>query len=361
MVGSKPSKRDLQKSATLVRRLHEIAEGHEGGFDDRLRELLELGCELFELEIGTVAKITGDRYEVMATVHPRGIELRAGDILKLAETFCSKTIETDGPTGLEAIGSGELASHPAYQAHEVESYLGTTVRVEGLVYGTLSFSDVNRRKRSFDAIDFDCLQLIATWLGSELALRDLEDELGDVSDELERLATIDALTGTLNRRSILERMGDERNRAAREDRDLGVFLLDLDRFRTINDIHGHQTGDQVLIEAARRVASCLRSYDHLGRFGGEEFLAVLPGASLAQAAEIAERARIAISDDPFAGKHGEIHITASFGVSSTEDPTITNDELLATADKALYLAKQRGRNQVRGAVPGLVPHEAVTG
>jgi diguanylate cyclase (GGDEF)-like protein len=351
----------LEKSARLVRRLYGIATGYDRGFDAQLEELLELGRQIFDLEIGIVARIDGDRYQVVAAVHPDGVQLDRGDIFSLQQTYCSRTLEADGPVGFESVGDSEMASHPAYKEQRLEAYVGTPLRVGDSVYGTLNFSSPERRKRKFGEVEFDCLQLMATWLGAELARREFEHQLRDANEQLERLATQDPLTGILNRRSVLQRLGDERNRAAREDRSLGIFLMDLDRFKNINDVHGHQTGDRVLVEAVKRVSACLRSYDHLGRFGGEEFLAILPGASLAQAAEIAERARIALGDTPFLGKQGEIVVSGSFGVSSTDDPAVSNDDLLATADKALYLAKQRGRNQIRGAVPGFVPSESMTG
>jgi GAF domain-containing protein len=186
MVGSKPSKRDLQKSASLVRQLYGIAAEYEGGLDAQIQDLLELGCDIFDLEIGTVARIDGDLYEIVATVHPRGVELRAGDILKLVETYCSRTIEADGPFGIDSVSSSDMASHPAYQAHELEAYVGTPIRIDGDVYGTLSFSGTDRRRRSFDGVEFDCLQLMASWLGAELARRDVEDELDEANDELGR-------------------------------------------------------------------------------------------------------------------------------------------------------------------------------
>jgi diguanylate cyclase (GGDEF)-like protein len=358
MVRNNAKKRDLEKAGILTRRLSEVMTDPDSDLDHLLEGILKLGCELFNLEVGVVAKIGGSRYKVVARNAPSDLGLRPGQTLKLEDTLCAQTMVSQGPFTVESMENGKFADHPARTEGGLQTYLGAQVRINGKPYGTLSFAGLSPKKRTFSAVEIDCLQLMAAWLGTELARRTKEDQLGTANRKLEetrqrvkQLSTHDPLTGVLNRDAILRRLSDERNRAAREKTKFGVFLMDVDRYRRINDAIGYAGGDEVLVEIIARISGCFRNYDHLGRLGGKQFLAVLPGCSLADAAEIAERARVALTERPITHPNGEFEITASFGVSCADSSDLTDDELLSTADKALYLAKQRGKNRVRGASP----------
>jgi diguanylate cyclase (GGDEF)-like protein len=124
-------------------------------------------------------------------------------------------------------------------------------------------------------------------------------------------------------------------------------MADVDRFKAVNDLHGHHVGDDVLKVAGQRFGAQLRSYDALGRYGGEEFLAVLPGCDAATAARVAERMRSALSDVPVKAGGHSIAVTASFGVALADKGTALElDAVIAAADEALYRAKRDGRNRV---------------
>ncbi len=166
----------------------------------------------------------------------------------------------------------------------------------------------------------------------------------DLQDALRQQATHDGLTGLLNRNSILERLDQELARAARALEPVSILMLDLDRFKAINDAHGHLAGDVVLREAARRLQAVSRTYDSIGRYGGEEFLVVLPGCDRNDAGRQAERLRLAISAEAFQFDTGSLRVTASFGLTCT-DTTVPKD-VLRVADEALYEAKATGRNRV---------------
>jgi diguanylate cyclase (GGDEF)-like protein len=357
MVRNNAKKKDLEKAGAAIHGVSAIVGGPARDLDQLLDELLRLGCEVFELDVGVVSRIDGDRYELIAARAPAKTGVAAGKTLDLEETFCAQAIEGGEPKAVAA-GAAELEDHPAHVKHGFESYLGTAVRVAGEPFGTLSFSGYEKKKRAFSGVEVDILQLMAGWLGTELTRRSVEDQLATTNRQLEearqqmkRLATHDALTGVLNRREVLQRLSDERNRAAREHKHFGIFVMDVDRFRRVNEAIGFAGGDQVLVEVVARVVSCLRNYDHLGRLGGKQFLGVLPGCSLAEAAEIAERARVALAERAIRHPDGEFEVTASFGVSCADAADLTEDELLSTADKALFLAKSRGKNSVRGAMP----------
>ena len=177
----------------------------------------------------------------------------------------------------------------------------------------------------------------------------LEDRLLTSQARLERLATYDGLTGLLNRHALLERVEGEVHRSVRYSDPLGVVMVDVDRFKSVNDEHGHVQGDEVLRQVAEALSANVRPYDLVGRWGGEEFLLFLPGTSLTEARQVAERVREGVSrleiETP-SGATLQIHISA--GVASSSLQTSVNiDALLLDADQALLVAKRSGRNQVR--------------
>ena len=192
---------------------------------------------------------------------------------------------------------------------------------------------------------------------------DLQSELIAAREALHIQATQDSLTGVSNRRAVLDALQSEVVRAVRQHVPLGVILADLDHFKSINDSHGHAVGDSVLREAASRMVAALRSYDHLGRYGGEEFLIVAPGCGFDEVISIGERLRLALLEEPVQTRTGNIEISASFGVmSSAQFNHVEAEALIQAADEALYQAKASGRNcvQVAGSVSGLTGNRPVT-
>jgi two-component system chemotaxis response regulator CheY len=177
----------------------------------------------------------------------------------------------------------------------------------------------------------------------------LETRLRETLEQMKILALKDSLTNILNRRAIFERAEDELNRAHREKTSLSLLMADLDHFKNINDRFGHAVGDQALRKAVDTIVSNLRQYDHVGRWGGEEFLIVLPNTGSEEAQQIAERLRLSISRAEMNLVDGEaVGLKMSLGVASTSLGNSLNlDELVKQADVALYLAKNAGRNQVK--------------
>ena len=175
----------------------------------------------------------------------------------------------------------------------------------------------------------------------------------DLQDALREQATHDGLTGLLNRNSILEKLDEEVARSARTEEPLSVLMADLDKFKSINDTHGHLAGDAVLREVARRLKTAARCYDAVGRYGGEEFLVVLPGCGMQDAWRQAERLREAIADTPFLIESGGLQVTCSFGLASSG--ITAPGRLVHEADEALYQAKAQGRNRVEVLAEQLTP------
>lgn len=171
----------------------------------------------------------------------------------------------------------------------------------------------------------------------------------ELQEALRALATRDSLTGLWNHAMILDILGRKLTRGAREETPVGIIMADLDRFKQVNDTYGHLMGDAVLGEAAKRMQAVLRPYDSVGRYGGEEFLIVLPNCDRSKAINIAERLRRSISDVAVNTAAGVIPLTASFGVTTSQGSKLSVNELIQEADEALYRAKLGGRNRVEVA------------
>jgi len=178
---------------------------------------------------------------------------------------------------------------------------------------------------------------------------ELQDELLTAREALLKQATHDALTGLKNRARIREILAQHMSNARQAGSPLGVIMLDLDKFKQVNDVHGHAAGDLVLIAASERVQSVLDQADAVGRYGGEEFLIVAPKAA-ADLAALAERVRAAIAVEPVASGATLLTVTASLGYASY-CPNVDAETLLRAADEALYRAKHNGRNRVE---PGIL-------
>lgn len=175
----------------------------------------------------------------------------------------------------------------------------------------------------------------------------LQEELRSRAVALERLAFTDALSGIPNRRFLDRQLEALVSSARRHGRPLAVALVDIDRFKPINDTFGHVVGDAVIAEVARRLGARLRTEDHLGRFGGEEYLVLLPETDPAAAAAVAEHLRAEVARRPIETDAGPVPVTVSIGWAVWDDEP--SHAVVGRADTALYEAKQSGRDRVCGA------------
>jgi len=195
---------------------------------------------------------------------------------------------------------------------------------------------------------FDVSELKAR-IGIGERILTLETRLRESLHQLASLASHDSLTGLLNRRALYEIIEKEQARTQEAGIPLGVVMIDLDHFKMINDQYGHLVGDEALCQVANIIMGRKRSSDHAGRWGGEEFLLVLPGASVQEAGHVAERMRIAIRSLCIPLKDGRVvSVRASLGAASTSPgEEFSLERLIDGADKALYMAKAAGRDLVK--------------
>ena len=219
----------------------------------------------------------------------------------------------------------------------------TEAKVEGLEAGAddyitkpIDFPELKARVRSMLRIK----RLQET-------LEERERELLEANERLRHMSQTDALTGLDNRRHLEERIDEMFAHARRLEEPFACVMCDLDKFKSVNDTYGHQAGDAVLRQFARILTEAAREIDRVGRYGGEEFMLLLPNALPDDAATFAERVRKLVEAHSFTIDGTEIKRTASFGVAAWPHPKIDHcDALMKWADEALYVAKETGRNRV---------------
>ena len=222
--------------------------------------------------------------------------------------------------------------------------------------GIIAIADPGDERKAIRALDIGASDVIAAPIDAEelyarvrtqaRRTRYLEILRKRVDTGL-RLATIDQLTGLHNRRYMVQQLNQFMRRSSAGGEPVSMIMLDLDHFKRINDCFGHGAGDEVLREVAERIQMNTRPADIACRYGGEEFLVILPDTDGDIACSVAERMRVAIASAPFALPHGEtIQVTTSVGVATTSDSNEPPAELIDRADRALYVAKNAGRNRV---------------
>lgn len=195
---------------------------------------------------------------------------------------------------------------------------------------------------------FNPLELLAR-VRTQLRIKDLNDQLRKANERLQELVETDDLTGLLNMRSVFQRLDSELDRARRFNRQVCVVMMDLDRFKSVNDGHDHLFGSHVLAEVGKMIKDSIRSIDLAARYGGDEFLILLTETGTAGAQLFCERLRQKISQHVFKNDQDEMKLTASLGFATSSHGDLITDSkaLVRHADNALYEAKRAGRNCVR--------------
>ena len=329
----------------LLRGLHEAYQVEERirGFTQALSselDLAELGLRGLDLLVRNADAQGGaillERHGDWQLLASQG--LRGAEHIQHSAAFADACRKAQGRRMALAQGVAVDAVLSEFRPQDV---LLEPIRHNGLVLGWLILAS------SRDLAD-EALRLIPILLqGLGLALNNAL-----LYDDLQRVAALDPLTGVYNRRFGLRRLDEELARAARVQGPIALVVLDLDHFKKVNDSFGHLAGDRVLVHVARFCLDVLRDGDLLMRYGGEEFVAILPGASLADATAVADRIRFGVGAAPVRTDAGMIAVTLSIGVAACSGDAVVDPEaLLDTADKRLYLAKKGGRNRVVATEP----------
>ncbi|TVQ77232.1 MAG: sensor domain-containing diguanylate cyclase [Phycisphaeraceae bacterium] len=318
--------------------------------EERFERITRLAQRLLDAPIAAISLVDADRQWF------KSIQGFAAEETSRRISFCGHAILHDDVLVVEdARRDARFAGNPLVTGPpNVVFYAGCPIRsVDGSTLGSLCVID--RKPRKLSREDLQALQDLAKIAELEFSTamdRGAQEELIKQVDALARIAHVDSLTRVWNRESIFRVLEKEIAAAKQAGRSACVIMADLDRFKPINDTHGHVVGDEVLRQAAKRMLGAIREVDALGRYGGEEFM-IVPGncEGLESAREVAERVRERIGGAAFHTESRDIEVTVSLGVAYCDDPgTMTVDALVKGADDALYRAKDNGRNRVETAI-----------
>jgi diguanylate cyclase (GGDEF)-like protein len=239
------------------------------------------------------------------------------------------------------IDGGELCRRICDRASEFPPYVLILARHDEKqqVEQALELGAADYLTMPFDAQELRARLIVATRVLKR------QESLISSRNQLWTQATKDALTGVWNRRAILEIFENELGRAVCSERSTGILLVDLDRFKSVNDTYGHLAGDLALQETVRRLSCMLRMYDSIGRYGGEEFLIIVPNTNKTELCDLGNRLRTAIGREPIHLGQNKVRITLSIGAAIAPPCEKSAANLIAAADTALYNAKRMGGNR----------------
>lgn len=335
-------------SEAVIRSIYNITNGYEKGFEKQINQLISMGLKRFHLDVGILSKIDGDRYTVISCVVPDTFKVSVGDEFKLTDTYCDFTYQQRGPVAIEHIAENDrLNKHPAYIQLGLESYIGIPVFCGGEPYGTLNFSSHSPHFCSYNELDIDILELMASWVGAELSRRAQETELKELNVKLQYQSFHDSLTELPNHRGMQQLVTNDLHRITRNGGQGSFIIIDIDHFKYVNDHFGHKMGDEVLKAVAKCIKGSIRHYDFAARIGGEEFILWLPDTEKGIEQLVVDRLVDSLSRIDLIDRA----ITVSFGVCyfvgekcATENVKEVLHELFQKADNALYQSKCNGRD-----------------
>lgn len=352
----------LRQRSAEAERLAQITEQVAGGllFDDLLGRVFDAFRALIPYERMGCALLSEDSTRVTlawARSEVGEMQLAVGYSAAMTSTGLTGALASGQPRVLNDL-EAYLEQRPRSQAtalmvaEGMRSSLACPLITQGKPVGFLFFSSASKDvyTEAHRAIFLRAAPPLSMLVENSRLYQQVYDmnlRLVFAQHQLREQATRDALTGLFNRGAILEQLDKELARSRRHGNPLAVMLVDVDHFKLINDQHGHQAGDLVLRAIARRLSTAVRRSDSVGRYGGEEFLALLPDASTEGAQFSAERLRTAVAQATMGFDGKNIAATVSLGVAVAPRPDgLTVDQLIRAADEELYTAKSTGRNRV---------------
>lgn len=320
----------------------------QGGLSDaeRIRAMLEMAADVLDMDLVVLGEF-GEHYTARYVSDRLGI-FPEGTVLMVETVLCYDVYLSRKPTHIADMRDyPECARHALVKQMGLRTYSGIPVSVGDDARWVLAFLR-QQRESPPEAVDIAYMELIADWLGNAL-------HQSAQKDLLQRIALSDLLTGLPNRRAAEERLQMEGARIPRDGHGFALALVDLDHFKMVNDRYGHAVGDEVLKGVARRFEAGLREGDWVARWGGEEFLFVLHGCTVEEAACIMERLAGQVRSTPIQTGIGAIPLSFSAGVAAFGANDSDTLSMLEKIDHALYRAKADGRDQVRMAAQPHMP------
>ena len=311
--------------------------------EERFDRITRLASRLFGTPIALVS-LVADKCQWIKSAQGLDITETSREV-----SFCAHAILGEETFVVEnAPDDPRFADNPMVTGEpNIRFYAGHPLHaVDGSRVGALCLIDRSPRKFSIDQLEV--LRDLAALVETELQrgqLRETHRDLIRERDDLQRKASIDDLTRLWNRGAISELLGAELARA-RRGTPLCVAMIDVDAFKGVNDTQGHQAGDAMLVEIAARIRRAVREFDAVGRYGGDEFIALFSDCNLDAAETVCERIRHFVADTPVATPAGPITATVSIGLVACDAADADPDQIIGAADAALYRAKDKGRNRV---------------
>lgn len=311
----------------------------------KLRRLLSIGSKHLELSSSIlVAQDKGGTNTDLKSHYGRDEKESASEEAAI-QLFCREVYDRgDIFSAQDALSDPRIEN--GEQFTDTRAFIGIPVMVDGERFGCLAFYAKVARETPFTVTDRQLVRVLAEWIGNEMARQRDIDETERLQAELYKLATIDDLTQIANRRQFLTLSRREMERSRRNGDSLSLIMFDIDRFKSINDTYGHDAGDLVLRRFAEVANASLRDVDIVGRFGGEEFAALLVETDMIKAREVAERMRETMRSLVIDYRDVKISVTASFGVTQIDPQSEDLENAITRTDLALYAAKEAGRDRV---------------
>lgn len=311
-----------------------------------LHTILDKSAELLKAEQGSLMLLDSETDELLLEAKKGAVEGLTEKLrINLGEGIAGKVAELGEPMLVRNLEKDPRIRQKNRQHYKTRSFVSAPLKIDDRIIGVLNLSDKTTGE-VFDEEDLSLIQSFATHAAIVLE----RNVFYNKSEELKMLTITDSLTGLLNRRYLYERLKDELARSQRHGHHLSLLMLDLDGFKYCNDTFGHLFGDATLKEIAETLLSTVRSMDVVARYGGDEFMIILPETTESVAIEIAERLRDSVAKTvefpPSEAGTGPASLTASIGIVCYPEHADTIDFLLENADKALYRAKSKGKNRI---------------
>jgi len=315
-------------------------------YETLLQMILDKSAELLKAEQGSLMMLDQET-DALFLEAKKGIHQGTSGKIRIqrGEGIAGKVAERGEPILVINLESDPRIKQKNRQHYKTRSFVSVPLKIADRVIGVLNLSDKTTGE-VFDEEDLKLIQSVATHAAIVMERNDFYNK----SEELKKLTITDSLTGLLNRRYLQERLKDELARSERYGHPMSLLMLDLDGFKDCNDTQGHLFGDKILKDVAETLLKTVRAMDIVARYGGDEFMVILPETQESVAVDIAERLRSSVHQGvTHTSEEAEPEpcaLTASIGIACYPDQGDTVDVLLENVDKALYRAKHKGKNRV---------------